>query len=126
MPERFAKSAAAAKDSACTQKYLSPSQIEAVQQLAKKVYTVLGCKGYARVDVFLTDNGKWVVNEVNTLPGFTDISLYSKNWQNSGVDTLSLLERLIQLAGDEYEHQRDLRQKTITHLPQIKQVEKSS
>jgi D-alanine-D-alanine ligase len=59
---------------------------------------VLNCEGLARVDFFLDDSGELLVNEVNTLPGFTRISMYPKLWEASGVGYTELIDRLLQLA----------------------------
>lgn len=105
---------------------LNPEQIAAAQSLAKAVYQTLGCQGYARVDLFLTSDEKWFVNEVNTLPGFTSISLFPKNWQVSGLDAVELIKQLINLARQRYEQQQQCQQYVHLHQPQLKQPEKSS
>lgn len=69
-----------------------------IRQQASTVYELLGCKGLARVDFFLADDGALYVNEVNTLPGFTNISMYPKLWQARGLSYPQLIERLISLA----------------------------
>jgi D-alanine-D-alanine ligase len=71
---------------------------EQVRRLAGKVYTALGCTGLARVDFFLTDDGTIYLNEVNTFPGFTNLSVYPKLWRHDGVTYSDLIERLITLA----------------------------
>lgn len=71
---------------------------EAIRELAVRTFQVLECAGLARVDVFLTPEGKIVVNEINTLPGFTRISMYPKLWQASGMTYPALVTRLIELA----------------------------
>ena len=77
---------------------LSPEMTKQVQEMAVKVFQVLCCEGMGRVDLFLTEEGKLFVNEINTLPGFTKISMYPKLWQASGLSYSDLLDRLIQLA----------------------------
>lgn len=72
-----------------------------IRQLASDVYEVLGCSGLARIDFFLADDGTIYLNEVNTLPGFTNISMYPKLWRERGVTYSQLVERLIALAIDE-------------------------
>lgn len=72
--------------------------IERVQKMAVDVFQVLCCEGMARVDFFLTEDGKLFVNEINTIPGFTQISMYPKLWQASGLSYADLLDRLIELA----------------------------
>jgi D-alanine-D-alanine ligase len=71
---------------------------EQVQELAVQAFEVMGCEGLARVDVFLTPDGEVVVNELNTMPGFTPHSMYPRMWAASGVDYPALVDRLIQLA----------------------------
>lgn len=61
-------------------------------------YHALGCEGLARVDFFLTDENQVVINEINTMPGFTPTSMYPRMWAASGIDYSSLVDRLIQLA----------------------------
>ncbi len=69
-----------------------------VQALAVEAFEVMGCEGLARVDVFLTPGGEVVVNEINTMPGFTPLSMYPRMWAASGVDYAALVDRLLQLA----------------------------
>ena len=75
---------------------------ERVRALAVKAYRALGCRGLARVDFFVCDgaeDGRGVVlNEINTLPGFTNISMYPKLFLASGYDYPGLVEKLIDLA----------------------------
>lgn len=71
---------------------------ERVRELALETFTVLGCEGLARVDFFYTDTGAIVVNELNTMPGFTPRSMYPALWAASGVDYSSLVDRLLRLA----------------------------
>jgi D-alanine-D-alanine ligase len=76
---------------------LSPELIAQCQTLAIKAYQVLRCTGMARVDFFLEKNSKIYINEINTIPGFTNISMYPKNWEASGLTYAALLDELIQL-----------------------------
>ncbi|GAB3600412.1 D-alanine--D-alanine ligase family protein [Angustibacter peucedani] len=69
-----------------------------VQALAVEAFEVMGCEGLARVDVFLTPSGEVVVNEINTMPGFTPHSMFPRMWAASGVDYPALVDRLLQLA----------------------------
>lgn len=71
---------------------------QAVRETALKAYRALGCTGLARVDFFVTKQGEILLNEVNTLPGFTDISMYPKLMTASGMSYSELLTRLIHLA----------------------------
>ena len=75
-----------------------PSQIECeseVQKLAIKAFKAIDGKGLARVDFFVTDNGDIYLNEINTMPGFTAISMYPKLWKASGLNYTELLDKLI-------------------------------
>ncbi|MDC3417085.1 D-alanine--D-alanine ligase [Aquibacillus salsiterrae] len=84
---------------------LSEELTKKVQQASVEVFQSLNCEGLARVDFFLDDNGDLVVNEVNTLPGFTRISMYPKLWEISGISYPELINKLIDLAIER--HQRD-------------------
>lgn len=76
---------------------LAPEVTARVQEIAKKTMRALCCEGLARVDVFVTEAGTVYVNEINTLPGFTNISMYPKMWGVSGLPQAELLHQLIQL-----------------------------
>lgn len=69
-----------------------------IQQLAVKTFKTLECEGMARFDCFLKEGGEIIVNEINTIPGFTKISMYPKLWEASGVSYTELIDKLIQLA----------------------------
>ncbi|WIE49607.1 D-alanine--D-alanine ligase [Pseudomonas sp. GM17] len=71
---------------------------ERIRTLAVEAFQVLGCSGLARVDVFLTQGGEVLINEINSLPGFTRISMYPKLWQAAGMTYSELVSRLIELA----------------------------
>lgn len=82
---------------------LPDEMVKKVQAAAVNVFQALECEGLARVDFFLKENGDIYVNEVNTLPGFTRISMYPKLWEISGVSYPELINRLIELAIERYE-----------------------
>ena len=69
-----------------------------VRALAVRTFEAIGCEGLARVDVFVTAEGRVVVNEINTMPGFTEHSMFPRMWAASGLDYPELVDRLIQLA----------------------------
>ena len=69
-----------------------------VQELAVKTFEAIGCEGLARVDVFLTHERRVVVNEINTMPGFTPHSMFPRMWAASGLDYPGLIDRLVQLS----------------------------
>jgi D-alanine-D-alanine ligase len=77
---------------------LSASETRAVQQLVARAYQVLEVDGMARVDVFLTTSGTVYLNEINTIPGFTPISMYPQMWAASGLAYDQLISRLLELA----------------------------
>lgn len=77
---------------------ISEDILHQVQTLAIKTFQVLECAGLARVDFFLTSENTLYINEINTIPGFTKISMYPALWEKSGVGYSDLLDRLIQLA----------------------------
>ena len=77
---------------------LSKTIVRKIQQTAMQAYRTLCCEGMARVDFFLRPNGQVLVNEINTIPGFTKISMYPKMWQASGLSYSRLIDRLIALA----------------------------
>ena len=69
-----------------------------IQDLAVKTFQALECEGMSRVDFFLKKNGEILINEINTIPGFTDISMYPKLFEASGIPVTKLLDKLIDLA----------------------------
>ena len=71
---------------------------EEVKRLAVRTFEAIGCEGLARVDLFVTHGGKVVVNEINTMPGFTPYSMFPRMWAASGVPYPDLIDRLITLA----------------------------
>jgi len=78
---------------------LTPEQTVEMQRLAVEAYRAVECEGMARVDFLMeTATGKFYVNEINTIPGFTSISMYPKMWEAAGVPFTELLDRLIELA----------------------------
>ncbi len=80
-----------------------------IQKLAISAYQVLCCEGMARVDFFLKEDGSVLVNELNTIPGFTRISMYPKLWEATGLSLSELLDRLIGLAIERHEHESQLK-----------------
>jgi len=80
-----------------------------VQSLAISAFKTLCCWGMARVDFFLTENEEVIINEINTIPGFTKISMYPKLWEVSGIPYPELIDRLIQLALEKYQMEKELK-----------------
>ncbi|WEH39472.1 D-alanine--D-alanine ligase family protein [Streptomyces sp. AM 2-1-1] len=77
---------------------LTPEQTAEVQRLAVAAFEAVSCEGLVRADFFLTDEGEFVINEINTLPGFTPISMFPRMWQESGVGYPELVDRLVKAA----------------------------
>jgi len=77
---------------------LGPELTRRVQELAIAAFRAIDCAGMARVDFFIEDGGRVLVNEINTIPGFTTTSAYARMWEASGLDYVALVDRLIQLA----------------------------
>ena len=88
---------------------LTPHQLSAIQAAAKIVFEELECDGLARIDFFLNDDTNDIIlNEVNTLPGFTRISMYPKLWQISGIEYPALLDKLLRQAHWQYQQSQQL------------------
>ena len=81
---------------------ISPEVAARIQQLAVAAFTVVSCAGMARVDFFLRDDDVWL-NEINTIPGFTSISMYPKLWEASGLPYEALVQRLLDLAVERFD-----------------------
>ncbi|MFE9634518.1 D-alanine--D-alanine ligase family protein [Streptomyces sp. NPDC006463] len=77
---------------------LTPEQTAEVQRLAIEAFEAASCEGLVRADFFLTEDGEFVINEINTMPGFTPISMYPRMWQESGIEYRELVDLLIQAA----------------------------
>jgi len=83
--------------------------VKQIQELAIKTFQILSCEGLGRVDFFLKDNGEIIVNEINTIPGFTKISMYPKLLEASGISYTELIDRLIQLAIERFNKEQKLK-----------------
>ena len=82
---------------------LPAETIARIQELAVETYLALECEGFARVDFFVEEaTGNIYLNEVNSLPGFTDISMYPKMWEQAGISTTDLLTKLIAYAEERH------------------------
>jgi D-alanine-D-alanine ligase len=89
-----------------------PAAVEArIRELALKTFSVLCCQGLSRVDFFLRGAGPedLLVNEINTMPGFTRISMYPKLWEEAGISYTELIDRLIRLAMERFEQEKGIR-----------------
>jgi D-alanine-D-alanine ligase len=95
---------------------LTKTQVQRFQEYAVRAFRCLECRGMARVDFFLEKpSGRIYLNEINTIPGFTSISMYPKLWEASGIPYRDLIDRLIQLAVTE--HREKQRTKYTIELP---------
>jgi D-alanine-D-alanine ligase len=77
---------------------VEPQIANDVRTLAVRTFEAIGCEGLARVDVFLTHEGRIMINEINTMPGFTAHSMFPRMWAASGLAYPELIDRLITLA----------------------------
>jgi len=88
---------------------LPTEMTQQIQELAIKTFKVLCCEGMARIDFFLKKNNQLFVNELNSIPGFTRISMYPKLWGASGISYTELITRLIELALQRFEKENKLK-----------------
>jgi len=83
---------------------LPDETVQKIRQYAVKAFKALDCAGLSRVDFFVhKETGEVYINEINTLPGFTNISMYPKLWEASGIPYGELIDRLINLAIEKFE-----------------------
>ena len=88
---------------------LEPVETKRAQDIGRKVFSALECEGMARVDLFLDrTSGEFLFNELNTIPGFTSISMYPKLWEASGISYQELLSKLVDLAISRHEKKKTL------------------
>ncbi len=88
---------------------LSMAVAQKVRAMAIATFKALNLEGMARIDFFLKENGELLVNEANTIPGFTKVSMYPKLWEVSGISYPKLLDRLIKLAIERYKKEKKLK-----------------
>jgi D-alanine-D-alanine ligase len=88
---------------------LTDAQIERAQELAVRAFVATNCEGMARADLFVREDGEVLVNELNTIPGFTSTSVYARLFEASGVPYDALLQKLADLAVERFERRRQLR-----------------
>ena len=89
--------------------HLDPQTIVEIQRLAIQAFQALCCEGMARVDFFLKKDGTLLINELNTIPGFTPLSLYPRLWEVSGLAYTDLLDRLVELAIRRHQRKKRIR-----------------
>jgi len=88
---------------------ISEQQLERAQELAVRAFVATDCEGMARVDLFVRADGEVLVNELNTIPGFTSTSVYARLFEASGIGYSELLQQLADLAVERFERRRQLR-----------------
>ncbi|WP_347356183.1 D-alanine--D-alanine ligase family protein [Bdellovibrio sp.] len=88
---------------------LPEATIKAVQKMAEQTYQAMGCDGLTRVDFFVRPNGDLYINEINTIPGFTKISMYPKMWEASGLSYKDLITQLLQLGVEKHQSEQKLK-----------------
>jgi D-alanine-D-alanine ligase len=88
---------------------VSQAAIERVQELSVEAFRVTDCEGMARADCFVREDGEVLVNELNTIPGFTATSVYAKLFEATGIPYPELLDRLVELALERRDRRASLR-----------------
>jgi D-alanine-D-alanine ligase len=88
---------------------LTAAVTDTVQRLAVRAFKALCCEGMARLDFFLRGESEVIINEINTIPGFTKISMYPKLWEASGISYGELIDRLIELALERHARKKRLK-----------------
>lgn len=88
---------------------LSAPITKKIQKMAVDTFKALSCEGLGRVDFFLKNNREIIVNEINTMPGFTSVSMYPKLWEASGISYSKLIDTLIQLAMRRFKKEQRLK-----------------
>ena len=86
---------------------LDEGTTEKIRQISIDAYKTLRCEDYARVDLFLTESGRVIVNEINTIPGFTNVSMFPMMWQHMGLTYTELITKLINLCLSRYDSAKD-------------------
>jgi len=87
---------------------ITPAIAEKIKELSIRAYRTLHCEDFARVDLFLQNDGEILINEINTIPGFTNSSMFPMMWQNHGISFTDLITKLIELAQDRFEKHKNL------------------
>jgi D-alanine-D-alanine ligase len=88
---------------------ITGEQIERAQELAVRAFVATDCEGMARADLFVREDGEVLVNELNTIPGFTATSVYARLFEESGIPYPQLLQQLADLAVERFERRRALK-----------------
>lgn len=87
---------------------LPPETAEKIKDICVQSYQALNCEDFARVDLFLTDQGEIFINEINTIPGFTNSSMFPSLWGQHGIDYTDLITQILEMAIARFEQQKEL------------------
>ncbi|MDH5380094.1 MAG: D-alanine--D-alanine ligase [Cyclobacteriaceae bacterium] len=98
---------------------IEPEIINRIKSLCEKAYIVLECEDYARVDLFLTNKGDIFINEINSIPGFTNASMFPMMWKEKGISFTQLITKLINIAFDRYEFKKDINTDYFSELDSL-------
>jgi D-alanine-D-alanine ligase len=85
---------------------LKPAEAEKIRELSVNAYKALSCEDFSRVDLFLTEDGRIYINEINTIPGFTNSSMYPMMWKERGIGFTDLISKLLDLAYERYDRSK--------------------
>jgi D-alanine-D-alanine ligase len=95
---------------------LEPSQSDLIRDLSVKAYQTLFCEDFARVDLFLTADNKVYINEINTIPGFTNSSMFPMMWKERGISFTALISRLVELGFERFEKSKRIKRDFLSSL----------
>src|SRR5690606_30522859 len=87
---------------------ISAEQYTEIRNMATRAFQALDCAGLVRADFFITNEGRTLINEVNTMPGFTPVSMFPLLWKHTGLDYPALIERLVQLALERHKEKQNI------------------
>jgi D-alanine-D-alanine ligase len=85
---------------------LNKKTAEKIREISVRAFKALHCEDFSRVDLFLTEEGSVYINEINTIPGFTNSSMYPMMWKERGISFTDLISRLLDLAEERYQHSK--------------------
>lgn len=89
--------------------HISEQEYKTIEELAIKSFKAIDGSGLVRADFFLTEDGKFLINEVNTMPGFTPFSMFPMLWKHSGIEYSQLIEKLVALGLDRFEQKQQIK-----------------
>lgn len=88
---------------------ITETEYNELKEMAIKAFKALDCSGLVRADFFLTREGKWYINEINTMPGFTPFSMFPLLWKHTGVEYPQLIEKLVNLAKERHAEKQNIK-----------------